>query len=280
MALTVTPCDCCSTPPVGCDCCPEGPSQPLPFTISVTFNDDLEWDVDDPATCDRIIFEGGTPYTFTLIDLLNCAYILTFDPEVCNGAFIISCDGGVWYLSGSIFYNTVLYEIRWALPDFLCCATEQTIELDLIYSDPIFITLPTEIAIESVGCFDPCDCPCCTGGVWSEYTMTVAGITDGCAGCTTLNGSWTLSYVGTCGWETATPVPGFCTGAGPYWTLVCTAGTWILGSHVDGPMYTTTDDLCVEGGTLNLIAPGVICSTYPATLTVTPGGTFVPCPEE
>lgn len=274
---TSTPCDCCGTPPIGCDCCPEGPDQPVPEHLTITLDADLSWDSPIPGLCPDLLIPGSTPIDMTLTPGLGCSWSYALPVDCPNAVLTIYCDGGVWYLWFRIFYIT-LHEARWVLPDFSCCDTSQDIALDLVAADPIFTSLPTDILIESVGCL-ACDCGCCTDGFWSEYTLTVAGITTtGCSDCTRLNGSWTLTKVAGCGWETATPVPGFCTGAGPYWSLACSGGTWFLSSHVDAPLYTTTDDLCVDGGTLDLTAGPFLCTDYPATLTITPGGTFIPCP--
>lgn len=273
---TSTPCDCCGTPPTGCNCCPEGPDQPVPTDLIVTLDVDLTWDSPIPGLCPDLLIPASTP--IDLFQIGNCAWAYPLPVDCPNAVLIIYCDAGVWYLWFRIFYIT-LHEARWVLPDFSCCDPSQDIALDFVAADAIFTSLPTDITIESDGCFT-CDCDCCTDGFWSQYTLVVAGISDICTGCTRLDGTWTLNKVAGCGWETETPSPSFCTGAGPYWTLTCVSGTWTLGSHVDGPMYSTTDDLCIDGGTLNRIGgpDTALCAGYPATLTVTPGGFFTTCP--
>lgn len=141
---------------------------------------------------------------------------------------------------------------------------------------PATITLTPDGPI--LDCPDCCDCPCCVDGFWTDFVFTVTGINGTCGACSTLNGTWTLSYMGSCGWATVTP-GSFCTGAGPYWVLNCSGGTWTLSSHTDAPLYTSADpDLCIDGGTLTLTGTPGICDTYPATITIAPAGHFVSCP--
>jgi hypothetical protein len=125
-----------------------------------------------------------------------------------------------------------------------------------------------------------CACACCTGdGFFSQYTFTIGGISDAGQGCLTNcpdeDGSWTLNRIGSCVWNTSTPVPAFCTGTGPYWSLSCNAGTWRLASHVDGPVYQGTGN-CHSPLVLTNISLGGFCN-YPGSVTLTPGGTWTSC---
>lgn len=293
MSFTVDlgPCDCC--PPtcehVECSCC-TSPCGLVPARYALTFADDFV----------IRIFGGGTQTiaagTYTVVASGNCDWLTSPAP---GATFEFRCCDGTWYFVVTQF-NVPVGEcpyLVFELDPFDCCeGFPQTLTMTPLSdvsgicagfypcsdpTDPPFVSYPSEVVVSLQDCDCPsdcCDCDCCVDGYWTEYTMTVAGITDVCTGCTRLNGSWTLTKVTGCGWETGTPDPGFCTGAGPYWTLACVGGTWFLGSHIDGPMYQTSTDLCVDGGTIPLTGSSVLCNNYPATLTVTPSGIFVPCP--
>jgi hypothetical protein len=272
---------------VPCDCCPTAPSGYVSDTFVVTPDVPLEWDTggqfcfggsgatydDDPAW-----FWSGP---LSLVNIgSDCQWLYTnpvFSENSCSIQFAIQCDEGTWHLIGLVDGHTV----TWELPDFDCCAPTQTITLSLVSADAVFTSLPTEVTVTNdCGCPE-CDCLCCLDGYWSQYTFTVAGIADEgtCPGCVDLNGTWTMTYNGPCSWVTGLPEVPFCAGTNSYWSLTCFEGTWRLENHVEGTVYTTTDDLCVDGGTLTLdfTGPG-FCTDYPPTVTISPAGVFVPCP--
>jgi hypothetical protein len=192
-------------------------------------------------------------------------------------AWALQCDDGVWTAGTALDVVTYIAEEN-------LCDPAGTVTLNRSGgATGSNCTFPATITVDTTGTFIPCTgficpCECCLSGFWTQYTFTVAGITDpgGCAACTTLNGTWVLIFQeDSCRWTTRDA--SFCAGTGPFWTLSCSGGTWSLVSHTDGSLYTTTDDLCITGGTLDLTSPGSTCDTYPATITVSPIGSFIPC---
>lgn len=141
-----------------------------------------------------------------------------------------------------------------------------------------------------------CDCDCCPDGYWTEYELIAAGVTffgtvPPCDSCvftraSAINGTFRLKKRPFCFWYTD-ELSGNQPGCDlpedhPKWNLFCDGTYWYLTDDIHTfALYraSATDFTCLDGGTFGLdpayVADG--CVSYPATMTLTPAGVWVPC---
>jgi hypothetical protein len=123
--------------------------------------------------------------------------------------------------------------------------------------------------------------PCCgCDALPRVWTFSVSGFYGGESECSTgrscadINGSWTLTYVGDCVWNSGDN--GACVEGEGTWTLFCDANDWILGTEgVAGAFVNIWKKSratwnCLGENTLTLVTHE-FCSSVPDTITITPG---------
>jgi hypothetical protein len=133
-----------------------------------------------------------------------------------------------------------------------------------------------------VDCTVTVSCGSCPTKMPQWWSLTASGAANGtCSGCTALNGTFNLKWVGGCVWQTDQVTT--CPSGGPLWMLSFdpVESAWFItanGSDESGDaVYNVSGTFnCVGNNTFTLHLSDPAC-TFPATLTITPVINFIPC---
>jgi hypothetical protein len=276
-------------PPVALPCCPGGVAQALCLTITLaqcnclngTYR--LVWNA-DPAFPDTWIGAGpacgsipNTRWRFYCKTPATPAFELAFDCGPTVSVVNLDCQAVSSSVTCSPFAASGTGTI--SNPEVGgCCTAAQTFTWALAADNGTCAGGDDTNNPPAVpGSVVTCDSvPCTENDLPRQWTVTVAGVTNGiCARCTVANGTWTLDYVNAGGCTWATPETIDCAGTQSIALIQDDAGSVryrLTLSAVAEYQCLYANWHCCGPNTFTRISTDPNCATSPATLVATPVG--------